>query len=356
MSYVTGLTLNEVLVKTSYFVQSNKPGDRLFQGCPEAYGTGFKVLYKGKTFFVTADHVAHVKDHDLNKRTGEDNVVGVHTYTRQELTAQVILLSGSFTADKIDFRTGKIDLVDVCVTLLTDEQKSTLCTPQIELPERTIEKGEQMIIVCEDGFVEPNVEDTYYVCGHTHPSIKNGIFIQYEKNFKNGLKYKLSDNEHLLFNTEDIIEDENDWRGISGAPIFNQEGKCVGILTSVNAGSKMVWGYSYKTIFMLMDMAINDHTTNSTMKNNNTIQVTYTDQQLRILIEEFIAMQRSEFTFMGVCSYILYRAMEEGRTASNGIYKSNQLEQKDSDRVSIILEKIVAEGRIEKDETKFIKK
>ena len=67
------------------------------------------------------------------------------------------------------------------------------------------------------------------------------------------------------------------------------------------------------------------------------IQVTYTDQQLRILIEEFIAMQRSSFTFKGVCSYILYRAMEEGRTSNNGIYESNQLEQRDSERVSDIL-------------------
>lgn len=91
-------------------------------------------------------------------------------------------------------------------------------------------------------------------------------------------------------------------------------------------------------------------------KNNTPISVTYTDQQLRILIEEFIAMQRLEFTFKNVCSYILYRAMEEGRTASKEIYESNQLEQKDSERVSIILEKIVAEGRIQKDETIFIKK
>ena len=90
--------------------------------------------------------------------------------------------------------------------------------------------------------------------------------------------------------------------------------------------------------------------------NNTPIQVTYSDQNLRILIEEFIAMQRSEFTFKGVCSYILYRAMEESRTANNGIYESDQLDQKESDRVSIILEKIVAEGRIEKDEKVFIKK
>jgi len=88
----------------------------------------------------------------------------------------------------------------------------------------------------------------------------------------------------------------------------------------------------------------------------NPISVTYTDQRLHILIEEFIAMQRSEFTFKGVCSYILYRAMEEERTVGSKIYESNLLESKDCDRVSGILEKIVAEGRIEKDETKFIKK
>ena len=88
----------------------------------------------------------------------------------------------------------------------------------------------------------------------------------------------------------------------------------------------------------------------------NAIQVTYSDQQLRILVEEFIAMQRSSFTFKGVCSYILYRAMEEGRTAGDSIYESNQLEKNDCDRINSILEKIVAEGRIEKNETVFIKK
>ena len=88
----------------------------------------------------------------------------------------------------------------------------------------------------------------------------------------------------------------------------------------------------------------------------NPIQVNYTDQQLRILIEEFIAMQRSEFTFKGVCSYILYRAMEEEKTTGSKIYESNQLEQNDCERVSSILEKIVAEDRIEKNDTMFLKK
>ena len=40
--------------------------------------------------------------------------------------------------------------------------------------------------------------------------------------------------------------------------IMNQEGKCAGIVTSVNVDSKMVWGYTVETIIMLMDMAIRD--------------------------------------------------------------------------------------------------
>lgn len=257
--FVSDLTLNEVLVKTSYFVQSNEPEDKNFQGRPAAYGTGFVVLYKGRKFFVTADHVAHVKDHELKKRTGENNVVGVHTYTREELSSQVILLSESFYAEKYNSKTGKCELVDVCVTQLTPEQlKIPFFTPEVELPERTIQKGEQMIIFPDDVFVQPCVEDTYYVCGHTRPHIKNGIFIEYEKAFKSNLKFMLKDGDHLLFNTDEVITDYEDWAGISGAPIMNQEGKCAGIVTSVNVGSMMVWGYTVETIMMLMDMAIRD--------------------------------------------------------------------------------------------------
>ena len=92
---------------------------------------------------------------------------------------------------------------------------------------------------------------------------------------------------------------------------------------------------------------------------NNTIATTYTDAKLRILIEEFIAMQKADFTFKGVCSYILYRAMEEEKTATNGLYESNQLAEADCIRVDNILEKIVGEGRLKEnvlnDEKRYIK-
>ena len=71
-------------------------------------------------------------------------------------------------------------------------------------------------------------------------------------------------------------------------------------------------------------------------------------------------MQKKEFTLKGVCSYVLYWAMEEGRTAAAGetLYEGNQLEAGDCERIGRILEPIVKDGRICKvagDDTRYLK-
>lgn len=81
--------------------------------------------------------------------------------------------------------------------------------------------------------------------------------------------------------------------------------------------------------------------------NTNSISVIYSDEKLRILVEEYIAMQKTDFTFKGVCSYVLYRAMEEEKTANTGLYESNLLSPADSERIGSILDKIIKERRIE---------
>ncbi len=40
--------------------------------------------------------------------------------------------------------------------------------------------------------------------------------------------------------------------------------------------------------------------------NTNPISVTYSDAELRNLVEEYITQQKSEFTLKGVCSYVLF--------------------------------------------------
>ncbi len=82
--------------------------------------------------------------------------------------------------------------------------------------------------------------------------------------------------------------------------------------------------------------------------NTNPTAVTYTNAELRTIVEEFIFQQKKEFTFKSLCSFILYWAMEEGKTAGDGsaVRESSELQESDQERVRSILGAIVKDGRI----------
>ena len=70
-----------------------------------------------------------------------------------------------------------------------------------------------------------------------------------------------------------------------------------------------------------------------------------------MLVVEYITQQRSAFTLQGLCSYVLNWAMEDGHTlpAAGALYQSDKLSPADCQRVSTVLQKIAAEGRITAD-------
>ena len=81
--------------------------------------------------------------------------------------------------------------------------------------------------------------------------------------------------------------------------------------------------------------------------NNNPVSVTYTDAELRNLVEEYITQQKSGFTLKGVCSYVLYWAVEDDKVANaRAIIESNELSNDTQGRVKRILDTIIADGRI----------
>lgn len=80
---------------------------------------------------------------------------------------------------------------------------------------------------------------------------------------------------------------------------------------------------------------------------NNPILVEYTDTELRNLVEEYITQQKSEFTLKGVCSYILYWAVEDDKIADGkALIESNELCASDQERIKSNLAAVVADGRI----------
>lgn len=78
----------------------------------------------------------------------------------------------------------------------------------------------------------------------------------------------------------------------------------------------------------------------------STISINYSDEKLRILVEEYITQQRNHFTLQCACSYVLYWAMEDGRTNSNSLFESGQMNSVDCKRIMEMLEKIALEGPI----------
>ena len=54
------------------------------------------------------------------------------------------------------------------------------------------------------------------------------------------------------------------------------------------------------------------------MTQNNAIGIDYSDQRLRVLVEEYITQQRGTFSLQGACAHVLYWAMEDGHTARCG--------------------------------------
>ena len=80
---------------------------------------------------------------------------------------------------------------------------------------------------------------------------------------------------------------------------------------------------------------------------NNPISVEYTDYELRNLVEEYITQQKSGFTLKGVCSYVLYLAVEDDKVAQgHSLIVGNTISNADQQRVKRLLEAVVQDGRI----------
>ncbi len=79
---------------------------------------------------------------------------------------------------------------------------------------------------------------------------------------------------------------------------------------------------------------------------DNTLNVNYTDLQLRTLVEEYIMQQETILSLKGACDYVLYWAIEDGRSVNADLFDGIALQSNDQKRVKCILENIVKDGRI----------
>lgn len=81
---------------------------------------------------------------------------------------------------------------------------------------------------------------------------------------------------------------------------------------------------------------------------SNPVPVTYTQEELRQVIEDYLNDVTTEFSFRGLCSYIIDKAITEGkvRDANHTQYSSREINPSSAIEVSKYLWELIWDKRI----------
>jgi hypothetical protein len=255
------LTLIEVLAKTTYQVQITKSSNKEFDR-PIAFGSGFLVNYKNELIFVTADHNIHIEDYELYERTGIDNVASIfnNISKKEEFSTLLTPVGPFYYMEKFDITkpNEKPELFDVAICLMNKEKiEAPFLTEQINDHNGNVlvQPNEPKFTFSEEQMVEATTNDHYFIYGKIKPEIRT-VFLHRIDTMKENITFIQQSGDYLLFNTNEIITDGKDWSGLSGSAVLNQEGNCVGVLCSINEGTKSIWVKSIQKVKVLMDVAI----------------------------------------------------------------------------------------------------
>lgn len=268
------ISLNEVLVKTHYLTQITK-FDNTDLDKPIGYGSGFIVEVSGNRFFVTADHTIHLDDYGgkVEQRTWNEYRISVfNNYTKPDnfLSTLVTPLGGFYYMEKLNLNRPKD--IPAPIDLTVCKMKSS----HFEYPFLTdcvnfangerIKKGEAKFVIKEESFCEPNHEHKYYIYGKIHTNLIDNIRLDYKNTLKESLTFNSKAGDFLLFNTIDEIDNKNEWEGLSGSPVLNTTGECVGVLCDVLEKSRSIWVMPISTVRMFIDVILQQE---QILENNN---------------------------------------------------------------------------------------
>lgn len=250
------LTVNEVLVQSHLMTSISKIGDKEFT--PISYGSGFFVYDKGRRIFITADHTLHLDDYQNNQgRTGDEYQIAIfNNIDGPELSTIQTPAGGFYFADQLDLRalnhaSYKVEPIDITACVLDEKScKYDFFTQKFKDEEgNTFQRP--IIAFGREVFSEPEKDKKCLVFGQVHTQIK-GIQLRYD-NVTYELDYISSHGDFHLFHAQDTVRYE-DWGGLSGTPVIDEDGKCVAVLTNVYEGTNSVWGISIKRLNMLLDI------------------------------------------------------------------------------------------------------
>lgn len=262
----------------------------------KAFGSGFLLRHKKRLFFVTADHVIHLDDHDSANETGQR--IGVD-YSPQIITNNKVegelksinlpvggfyhLTGFGFDEDTIKtpekfisvfnkIIEGTIDIndeslpLDVRIASLPDMAISELKEPlsvsllnnQIVLEdgEILIKEGTPKLSLFSEHTTSFREKNLYFVAGTICNEIKNSTVLDRKNVLHSNLIFEKLDNDKYAILKIPGLVDIQYWAGLSGAPIIDDNGLLAGMLIRGPEKEPFVTAVPIEKIIWFLDVII----------------------------------------------------------------------------------------------------
>lgn len=236
----------------------------------KGFASGFFLRHNGRHFFITADHVVHLDDHDTDNETGQrmgvDYIPQIITnnQNREILTSINIPVGGfhyltGYKLNKEEFSSpvqflsafskiakGNIDIndeslpIDVRIPSFPDMAIAEMKEPfSCNVLSNLVvdDNGNQIVaegtpkIVLDSQYTAPVHENKWcIVAGTVKNSLENSVNLIRVNVVHNSLTYHGRDSDKNLQLSTPELPDIDDWAGLSGAPVLNEDELLVGML------------------------------------------------------------------------------------------------------------------------------
>ena len=231
---------------------------------PLGFGSGFFLLYRGQYVFVTADHNTHSEDFEKGERTSAENTVCIMTGQSdyETLSTALIPITGFYNFTSFDLKDPNFsdfpDLVDISFKVFEENSiPMKILSPRLEVEgEILVEESENILIPMEDP-IPLSEGDFCLVTGSVQNRIVSGIQIQGGAAIHIDLKLSELDRDgYYVMSYPKPVKREEEWAGLSGAPVFNHKGCCIGMIIRVTEDYDTVTVVPIHKILKLIDAAM----------------------------------------------------------------------------------------------------
>lgn len=248
--------LRDVIVRSRYQFYVSSPSNDF----PKSAGSGFIIQHKNRLFLITAGHVVRVDGKDEKYPHEKYKIPTIPYYFVAKREDDNAIGSVSMPLPKFNHfdkeNNAPFDM-SFC-ELATDNVKLPLIIGEDILfsDGYTVKAGTSRIIFQDGCGCPPSKDSMYFAFGNIQAKKTKTTFegttvdaISQLVTLKEGLKYKEIKDEYIILETEEKhIPSYEDWGGLSGSPVIDDNGYLLGVLCAISKIDNTVYVIGYDSI------------------------------------------------------------------------------------------------------------